>query len=114
MHAIKSDYYRLWMEVLNAADIVVELRETNNTLLSTRQSEIMKQLSVIAFIALPIGLGLTIFQIDTVSRPIVGKPGDFYVILLGAAALAMVSGGTKELTTTIADHLSSATIKTTF
>ncbi len=36
------------------------------------------------------------------------------VVGLGAAALAMVSGGTKTLTTTISGHLSSATIKTAF
>lgn len=36
------------------------------------------------------------------------------VVGLGAAALAMVSSGTKELTGEIAGHLSAATIKTTF
>ena len=90
MHAIKSDYYRLWTEVLNAADMVVELRETNNTLLSTRQNEIMRQFAAVAFIALPVGLGLTLLQIDTVSRPLVGTPGDFYAILLGSVALAIL------------------------
>lgn len=90
MQAVKSDYFRLWNEALNANELVTELRETNNTLLSTRQNEIMKQLSVIAFIALPIGLVLTLLQVDTISRPIVGKPGDFYVILFSVLALAVL------------------------
>ncbi len=90
VQSIKGDYYRLWNEVLNAGELAVELRETNNTILSAHQNEIVQHLSVIAFIALPIALALTLLQIDTVSRPIIGKPGDFYVILFGAIALAIL------------------------
>ena len=36
------------------------------------------------------------------------------VVGLGAAALTLVGGGTKTFSTTISNHLASATVKTTF
>ena len=48
----------------------------------------MKQLAVIASIALPVAILTGLLQIDTVSRPIVGVPGDFWIILFFMGLLA--------------------------
>ncbi|HEY4498627.1 MAG TPA: CorA family divalent cation transporter [Candidatus Paceibacterota bacterium] len=90
MHSITNEYFRINNEIAHASELMNELRETNNTLVSTHQNEIMQQLSVIAFIALPIGLVLTLFQIDTVSKPIVGTEGDFWIILSTVVAMALL------------------------
>ncbi|OHA26621.1 MAG: hypothetical protein A3C06_01820 [Candidatus Taylorbacteria bacterium RIFCSPHIGHO2_02_FULL_46_13] len=88
MRALKNESYRVKNEILHCSDLVRELRETNNTLVSTKQNETMKQLAVIASIALPVAILTGLLQIDTVSRPIVGVPGDFWIILFFMGLLA--------------------------
>ncbi len=88
MRALKNENYRVSSEILTCNDLANELRETNNALVSTKQNETMKHLSAIAFIGLPIGLLIAILQIDTVSRPIVGMPDDFWIILFVVIILA--------------------------
>lgn len=78
-----EEYHKIQNAIKNARDVVVELRETNNSLLDTKQNEITKILTVMAFIAVPLSLIVSIFQIDTVSRPIIGMPNDFWILISG-------------------------------
>ncbi|MEK9185922.1 MAG: CorA family divalent cation transporter, partial [Patescibacteria group bacterium] len=57
-----------------------ELRETNNSLLSTKQNETMKMLTIIAFVTLPASLIASIFNMST-SLPLVGQPYDFEIVV---------------------------------
>ncbi len=88
-----EEYHKIQNTIKNNRDIVVELRETNNSLLDTKQNEITKILTIFAFIAVPLSLIASIFQIDTVSRPIVGQPNDFWILIGGifVIGLAMFS-----------------------
>jgi magnesium transporter len=61
----------------------VELRETNNSLLSTKQNEIMKILTIMAFVTFPLSLIASLFGMNTETLPLVGTPGDFWFILGG-------------------------------
>lgn len=70
-------------------DGVRELRETNNSLLSARQNETTLVISVIALIALPLSLLISLFQIDAVARPIIGMPHDFWILAGGMVTLAL-------------------------
>lgn len=95
-HSVKEilvDYEKIMHTIESQQEIVHELRETNNALLNTEQSEIAKVITVLAFIAVPISLVIGIFQIDSASRPIIGMENDFWiliglVVLLGAAMFA--------------------------
>ena len=60
---------------------LMELRETNNSLLSTKQNDIMKNLTVMAFITFPLTLFSSLFAIDAKHKPIVGMAYDFWIIL---------------------------------
>ncbi len=90
LKGITGEYFRVYSQILSLADSLSELRETNNSLLSSKQNEVMKVLAVIAFIALPLSILASLFQIDTVSRPIVGMENDFWLILALMAAVALV------------------------
>ena len=57
-----------------------ELRETNNSLLSTKQNEIMKVLTIVSFIAYPLTILAALFQMNTKYTPIVGMPNDFWIV----------------------------------
>lgn len=61
--------------------ITAELRDTNLALLETRQNEIMKTLTVINFIFLPLGLVTWIFAMRTEGMPIVDSPHAFWIVL---------------------------------
>ena len=65
-----------------------ELRETNNALLTTKQNEVMKILTIMAFITFPLTLFTSMFGMNTKTTPIVGRDGDFWIIL---SVMAIVS-----------------------
>ena len=82
LRTLIGDYYRVEHAVSGNAEFLSELRETNNSLVSTKQNEIMKTLTILAFIALPATTVLSLFQIESASRPIVGLPFDFWILVL--------------------------------
>jgi magnesium transporter len=65
-----------------------DLRDTNNALLTTKQNEVMKMFTILAFITFPLTLFTSMFGMNTVTTPIVGNPGDFWIIL---GTMAVVS-----------------------
>ncbi|MDO8575479.1 MAG: CorA family divalent cation transporter [bacterium] len=73
-------------------ELLTDLRETNDSLLSTKQNETMKMLTLMAFITFPLSLIVAIFSLNTTHVPIVGQPYDFEMILgiLIAIALTIV------------------------
>lgn len=80
MSELLEEWQRLSKSAENHTAFIHELRETNNSLLSTKQNETMKMLTVLAFITLPASLIASIFNMAT-SLPLVGKPYDFEIVL---------------------------------
>ncbi len=58
-----------------------ELRETNDSLLSTSQDQTMKVFTAITVILLPVTLIAAIFGMHTEYEPITGHPLDFWIIM---------------------------------
>ena len=88
VRTIEGEYERVRTILENLREALIELRETNNSLLSTKQNEIMKTLTVIAFVTLPLELIAALFTMQTKYTPIIGMPGDFWIILALMALLA--------------------------
>lgn len=67
-----------------------ELRATNDSLLNTKQNEIMKTLTIMAFVTFPLTLISSIFGMNTSWLPLIGVRGDFWMIvgMMGLLALA--------------------------
>jgi len=61
--------------------ISTELRETNIALLDVRQNEIMKTLTIVNFIFLPLGLISWTFSMRTEGMPIIDSPNAFWIVL---------------------------------
>jgi len=61
--------------------VAIELRETNVAILNATQNEIMKTLTILAFVTFPLSLITTTFGMDTKYAPILGMPGDFWIII---------------------------------
>ena len=73
---------------LHLRESLEELRETNNSLLSTKQNEVMKTLTVVAFIFLPLTFITQIFGMSTPYLPLINEPGGFLLVLGGLAFIA--------------------------
>lgn len=83
LSSIMGEYYRVKNSVLTHNESLHELRETNNSLLSTKQNEVMKILTIMAFVTFPLSLFASIFGMNTSYLPIVGGPNDFWIITGG-------------------------------
>lgn len=83
-------YLRVERSLDNLYDSLQELRATNDSLLNTKQNEIMKTLTVLAFVFLPLSFIAGLFGMNTVSDPIIGSPGDFWI--LSGAMLVIAIG----------------------
>jgi magnesium transporter len=81
VHKILDEYSKVNRGVRNNMEFVSELRETNNSLLSTKENEIMKTLTIMAFVTFPLSLMAAVFSMGTKFTPIIGHPNDFWIIL---------------------------------
>lgn len=79
---IINEYHRIEKVLTNNIDFLRELRDTNDSLLSSKQNEIMKVLTVLTFLALPFSIVTGFFQIDTTSTPLIGRENDWQIIIL--------------------------------
>ena len=78
---LAAQYRRLSNLLLNNKDTLETLYDTTNSLITHRSSEIIKAFTMLALLTFPLTLIATVFSIDAVSRPIVGQPNDFWVII---------------------------------
>lgn len=76
-----DEWERLMLEIKNISDMLDELRETNNSILSTKQNEIMRVFTILAFTTFPLSLMATIFGMNTTHTPILGWTNDFWLII---------------------------------
>jgi magnesium transporter len=88
---VEGEYKRVYRLLEHLRESLQELRETNNSLLSTKQNEVMKTLTVLAFIFLPLSFVASLFGMNTQHIPIVGSPYDFWIVLGGMAVIALSS-----------------------
>ncbi len=86
---IINEYFRIQNSVAAKMDLLRELRATNNSLLTTKQNETIKVLTIMAFVTFPLSLFASIFGMNTKTLPLTGFYGDFWVIL-GIMLLAAV------------------------
>jgi magnesium transporter len=62
--------------------VATELRDTNDSLLSTSQNEVMKTLTVVTFIVFPLSLIAALFQMNVPGAPLSNNPDAFWIVLL--------------------------------
>jgi magnesium transporter len=76
-----NEYYRIEDVMESSVDFLKELRDTNDSLLNTKQNEIMKILTILTFLALPFSVITGFFQMNTKATPIVGSAYDWPIIV---------------------------------
>lgn len=83
LHAISGEYYKISNILESNRETLLGLRDTNDALLTTKTNEVMKTLTVMAFVTFPLMLISSIFGMNTQTLPVVGMSNDFWVILSG-------------------------------
>ncbi|MFH0804083.1 MAG: magnesium transporter CorA family protein [Candidatus Zambryskibacteria bacterium] len=88
---LAEEWRRIIKRVNNQIDLVTELRETNNSMLSTKQNEIMKNLAIIGSILLPVTIVGQLFGLSVRSFPLLNHPYAFWIILGIMATVMLLS-----------------------
>ncbi len=88
LSAVISEYGKVESALASTKDYLQELRQTNDSLLSTKQNEIMKMLTIVSFITFPLTLVSSIFGMNTSFIPLTGSEHDFWIVLLIMITLA--------------------------
>ncbi len=78
---IIGEYKRVYSVLESHRETLQELKSTNDSLLSTKTNEIMKVLTIMAFLTLPATLIAGVFGMNTVGTPIIGSSQDFWVVV---------------------------------
>lgn len=87
---ILHHYHAVYYRIKDQREFLTELRTTNDSLLSAKQNEVMKTLTIMAFVTFPLTLIAGIFGMNTERLPIVGAPGDFWIIIGIMSVLAAI------------------------
>ncbi len=82
MESIIVDYRKISTTIRSSLEMLRELRDTNNSLLTTKQNETIKQLTVVGSIILPLNLIAVIFGMRAQDLPIVNTPDASFTILI--------------------------------
>lgn len=81
LRSVLGEYERLADTIKSHRASLYELRKTNDSLLSTKQNETMKILTIMAFVTFPLTLFTSMFGMNTVATPVLGHPLDFWIIV---------------------------------
>lgn len=81
LRAITGEYYRIQAVLDGHRETLLELRETNDSLLSTKTNEVMKTLTVMAFIVLPLTFIEQLFGMGLPNTPLGDHPAGFWIIV---------------------------------
>lgn len=81
LNNINGEYSKLWNLLDSHRHTVESLQETMDSLLSHRANDIMKVLTIMAFVTFPLVLITSIFGMNTSWLPFVGSKGDFWIVL---------------------------------
>lgn len=90
LRGIVGEYFKVASAIEGAKEYLNELRDTNDSLLSTKQSEIAQTLTAMAFVVLPMTLIASIFGMNAEHMPFIGDSYDFYIILSMMGVLTLL------------------------
>jgi magnesium transporter len=86
---IKDSFTHIHELIINARELLADLRETNDSLLNTKQNEIIKDLTLVAFIFYPLTFIASIFTIPGTNVPFVESSYGWWLILGAMIVMAI-------------------------
>lgn len=84
---LSQEYFRTHNHATRCIEHLHELRDTNDSLLTTKQNDIMRTLTIMSLFTFPLALLVAILAVDAVGNPILHVKDGFWIIV-GLAATA--------------------------
>jgi magnesium transporter len=81
VRSISGEYYKIENNLSNYIETLNELRTTNDSLLTTKTNDIMRILTIMAFVTFPLSLFASLFGMNTLNTPVIGHQEDFWIII---------------------------------
>lgn len=81
LQAISGEFYKVANILDGHKEMLVDLRETNDSLLSSKTSSVMKTLTIVSFSTFPPILIAGMFGVNAEHMPIIGNEYDFWIII---------------------------------
>lgn len=78
---LQKQYFVMQRRANTQYETLSALRETNSAMLTTKQNEVMKTLTIMAFVTFPLTLFSSMFGMNTQATPIIGNDADFWIIV---------------------------------
>ena len=75
-----GEYQKLWGLLENHKETLDALYETNTTLLNIKQNDIMRILTMMAFVTFPLAILATLLVSQTAGNPLSGLHYDFWIV----------------------------------
>lgn len=90
---LRNHWARIMSTLIVAKETIVSLEQTNNALLTDKTNEIVKLLTIFSVIVFPLTLLAAIFGMNTKFLPLVGMPGDFWIVtgIMAGGILFMIA-----------------------
>lgn len=82
LESILNEYRKIRSILENRSEYLNDLRITNDSILTTKQNEIMKTLTIMAFIVLPPSLLASFFGMNSQNLPFIGRDDDYIIIVM--------------------------------
>jgi len=86
---IREEFNRIHELVANARELLTDLRATNDSLLNTKQNEIIKVLTLVAFVFYPLTFAASVFTIPAVGVPLIADQNGWIIIMCIMIAMAL-------------------------
>lgn len=82
LESITGEYRRVASMMESHKEILDDLKDTNDSLLTSKTNLIMKNLTLMSFVVFPLTLIAAVFGMNTKHLPIVGLQDDFWIVII--------------------------------
>lgn len=88
---LRDDFNRIHELVGNCRELLSDLRETNDSMLSAKQNEVIKTLTMVSFIFIPLTFIASLFTIPSPFTPLVGHPQGWNLLFVFMVVLSVLT-----------------------
>jgi magnesium transporter len=82
VHDIRDEFNVIHEHILNAHELLTDLRSTNDSLLDAKQSETIKMLTTVTVVFYPVMLIAAIFTIPAIEVPLITSSGGWLILMI--------------------------------
>lgn len=91
VEGLLREYEKIWGKIETNKETLVDLRETNDSLLATKTNEIVKTLTVLAIVIAPSALVAQLFGVSSNHIPLLNSEHGFWIVVLIALGLILAT-----------------------